>query len=200
MKKLFQSKRFRKNLAKWIFMYAGIMAFFTTVVTYSKYITKMGSSDTARVAKFNVQINYQHEACDVHNALTCNNGKHRPTETIYYDFVVDKSEIEVKTIMELTIYYLDEFKLVKLSKLDAAGNILVDDVALTTEKNNYHFEDFASSKYNYRSWNDNVNLDGDTKSYYRAYLTYQNDNDYKNGNYNVELNTLIVGYSAIQVK
>lgn len=45
MKKLLQNKKFRTNLYKWFSMYICVMAIFTTVVTYSKYISNMGTDE-----------------------------------------------------------------------------------------------------------------------------------------------------------
>ena len=63
MKGLLQSKRFKKNLGKWVFMYVICMGIFTTVITYSKYISNMlDDDDSARVSKFNVGLKYCKDA------------------------------------------------------------------------------------------------------------------------------------------
>jgi len=58
MNRLLHSRVFKKNLAKWIFMYIVTLAFFTSVVTYSKYFSSLASNDNARPAKFNIKIDY----------------------------------------------------------------------------------------------------------------------------------------------
>ena len=45
MKGLLHSKLFRKNLFTWLFMYIIVIGLFTTVVTYSKYISSMQNAD-----------------------------------------------------------------------------------------------------------------------------------------------------------
>ena len=40
MKELLHSKVFKQKLRKWLMMYCGVMFVFTTVVTYSRYITQ----------------------------------------------------------------------------------------------------------------------------------------------------------------
>ena len=96
MKKLLQSRKFRKNLGKWIFMYVICMGLFTTVVTYSKYISKMlSSNDEARVSKFNVKLRYcENENCEnggTDNYITKN---YRPTRI--------NSHFKLKEIIEIT--------------------------------------------------------------------------------------------------
>ena len=56
MKGLLQSKIFRKNLKKWLCMYVGALLLLTTVVTYSKYISKYNVDDDARITKFDVTV------------------------------------------------------------------------------------------------------------------------------------------------
>ena len=41
MKGLLHSKRFKENLYRWLFMYVGVIALLTTVITYSKYVTQL---------------------------------------------------------------------------------------------------------------------------------------------------------------
>lgn len=107
MKGLLHSKRFRKNLSRWLFMYAGVMLLLTTVVTYSKYMTsKMGTND-ARAAKFVVDV----------ESVGDNNIKYRPTSYIEKEFIVDLTGLEVTTYFELTIKKNENFNLVSMEEV-----------------------------------------------------------------------------------
>ena len=84
MKELLQNKVFKKNLKKWLVMYIGVIALFTTIITYSKYMTTMMGSSEAKVAAFDININYLDNQCISSN--NCNTGYYRPTSYIEYYF------------------------------------------------------------------------------------------------------------------
>ncbi len=112
MKDLLRSKKFQKNLRKWLILYIGVLALLSSVVTYSKYITSLESKDSARVAKFDVSV----LACsiDEEGKQVCNTGKMRPTSVIEYVFTL-KPDVEVKTDVFLTMLLNDKFILRDLS-------------------------------------------------------------------------------------
>lgn len=125
MKKLLQNKRFRTNLYKWLTMYVCVMAVFTTVVTYSKYISNMGTDEQARVANFEVGIHF--ESCsDIEEAKAnqdgtmlsvCDMGTSRPTSVLPYYFSLDTTKLEADAVLALTIYANNQFKIVELQNI-----------------------------------------------------------------------------------
>ena len=124
MKALLQSKRFRSNLYKWLFMYAGVMLLLTTVITYSRYISGLQEKDDARSAKFNVFIN---ENCPIDEAgekIACNKGSALVVNELEYYFTVDTRELEVKTKFILSILIDENFKINKLETVDKYGMTL----------------------------------------------------------------------------
>lgn len=119
MKSLLQNKRFRINLYKWLGMYVGVIALFTSVVTYSKYMSEISRSDNARVAKFDIAVDYNGaENCKSGSKeATCLVGKYRPTSEIPYYFTVNTKNLEVRTFFVLSINIDSMFEIVKLEKL-----------------------------------------------------------------------------------
>ncbi len=133
MRRLLHSKKFRANLYKWLFMYIGVMGIFTTVVTYSKYMTRLESSDAARPASFYVGIS--HVDCSQINEsdkTTCESGTFRPTSEIEYTFKVDTSKVEVNTEFLLTLRARDEFKIKKFQNVTAGKEPIILDNAVYT--------------------------------------------------------------------
>jgi len=121
MKDLLHSKRFRENLYRWLGMYIGVILLFASVVTYSKYMVGFSGKDNARVAKFNIEINYNEaNGCRPEAAETCLVGKYRPTSEIPYYFTVNTKKIEVRTLFALTINVDPNFKIISLQKLDTS--------------------------------------------------------------------------------
>jgi len=114
MKGLLHSKLFRKNLFKWIFMYIAVIGLFTSVVTYSKYISNMNGDDTARVASFDASITYDGICQNLGENEICDNGTFRPTSKISYYFTVDTRKLEVSTIFVTRISVLEYFKNIKI--------------------------------------------------------------------------------------
>lgn len=102
MKGLLHSKRFRRNLKRWICMYVGVLILFTSVVTYSRYVSNLSLNDEAKVTKFNVNIGKGEASTE--------SGKDPflPTDTIYYTFTVTP-DFEVKTLLALTVNAEDRF-------------------------------------------------------------------------------------------
>ena len=117
MKGLLHSKTFQRKLYKWLFMYVGILLLLTTVITYSKYISRLMSSDTARPAKFDISVVPNNCTDEESDGVHCNIGKYRPTGNIDYYFTL-KSDSEVKTDIFLTIALNKRFKLVSIKEID----------------------------------------------------------------------------------
>ena len=127
MKGLLQSKIFRKNLKKWLCMYVGALLLLTTVVTYSKYISKFNLDDESRVTIFNVSITNRDNnlSCeDIPDNSGLNETKRnctaniesRPTEKMTYEFTVTP-DFEVKTTLVTTVYIPANFKIESLDIL-----------------------------------------------------------------------------------
>ncbi|MCI8498307.1 MAG: hypothetical protein HFG33_02800 [Bacilli bacterium] len=112
MKGLLHSKRFRTNLYKWLFMYVGVMALLTTVITYSKYISTFMSGDEANTTRFEMKVTPQ--GC---TGSICNLGSHRPTSDIAYDFDVEE-EFEVNTYLILSFITEENFKIKKIEAVE----------------------------------------------------------------------------------
>lgn len=120
MKGLLQSKKFKKNIGKWLIMYILCMGLFTTLVTYSKYISKMlSTNDEARVSKFNISLKYcDNENCDNGGSNTPIDKRYAPYNEIIYYFAVDTSTLEVNAELFLTARILDNhFKLKEIKEI-----------------------------------------------------------------------------------
>ena len=115
MKGLLHSKKFRRNLYKWVIMYVGVIVLLTTVITYSKYVSQMMADDEARVAKFDIQVTANECASSDENSINCNSGTFRPTQEITYYFTLD-ANTEVKTDIFMTIVLNERFKLKKIEE------------------------------------------------------------------------------------
>lgn len=125
MKGLLHSKRFKKNLRKWLFMYICALLVFTTVITYSKYISQYGVEDAARITKFDIEIeNIAIEGdgytCNVadneQKTITCTASeetKYRPTKNLDYTFKLIP-DFEVKTLLTTSIFVPNTFEIVSL--------------------------------------------------------------------------------------
>lgn len=137
MKKLLQNKRFRINLYKWLSMYICVMAVFTTVVTYSKYISNMGTDEYARVANFEIGIDFNNcpsdkltvtPNADNTSVHTCDMGTFRPTSVLPYQFLVDSTKLEADATLVVTLRVSSLFEIVEL-KNNTTGTIYVKDGA-----------------------------------------------------------------------
>lgn len=104
MKGLLHSKRFKEKLYRWLFMYVGVLGLLTTVITYSKYITKLTpKEDSARSAVFKADIVYvADESGTPCPAAGCPNNMYRPTSEIKYYFKLN-TDFEVLTDLFLTL-------------------------------------------------------------------------------------------------
>lgn len=128
MKGLLQSKIFRKNLKKWLCMYVGALLLLTTVITYSKYISKYNVDDDARITKFDVTIkNTENEnlSCtgEIEKLECSTTSKYRPTTKIPYEFIVEPN-FEVNTLLSTTIYVPASFNIETLEEI--SGKVLYD--------------------------------------------------------------------------
>lgn len=131
MKGLLQSKKFKKSLGKWLLMYILCMGVFTTVITYSKYISNMLSSGgEARVSKFNVNLRFcDDEKCENVDSDTREVIKKRPSSDMTYFFAVDTSNIEVNADLVLTITADKHFKIDKVEEVTNSDAKLVDSIS-----------------------------------------------------------------------
>lgn len=181
MKELLHSKLFRRNLYKWLFMYVGVMCLLTSVITYSRYITKMQNDDTARVAKFNVAItndNICNESED-----KCHYGTLRPTEEYEYFFTVDTTELEVKTLLVTIINVNKDFTNIKLYDVESGNefnNYVVNDNKVTITETIKPGDNYV------RKYKLTCEFDSSIDSEYLATHDYSD--------------AVVVGYSATQIK
>ncbi len=105
MKGLLQSKRFRKNLGKWLFMYAGVMLLLTTVITYSKYITSLQNNHKASAAKFDLIL----------EPFNIDDSTHNVNDELIYKFYVDVKDIDVKSKLKLLTFVDSSFTIESIS-------------------------------------------------------------------------------------
>lgn len=117
MKGLLQSKYFKNNLKKWVLMYVLCMGIFTTVVTYSQYISNMLSSDdSARVSNFGLDLMYcDEEICQ--KSKPEKPIKYRPFGEMEYYFAIDSSKLEVNVDLILTVRVDRHFKIQSVEKV-----------------------------------------------------------------------------------
>lgn len=117
MKGLLHSKKFRTNLYKWLCAYVGVMLLLTTVITYSKYISKfLGETETPRTAKFDVEI--KPITChDEKTGKTCNQDSYWSTLPVAYYFYVDTSALEVTTRLKVTIDVNENFEVESIEEI-----------------------------------------------------------------------------------
>lgn len=199
MKALFQNRKFRKNLYKWLFMYVGVMSLTTTVITYSKYVSSFKSEDSARVAKFAITVQPVGCSGELENGGTaekiCNMGTLRPTG-FDYDFIVDTTKMEVKTDLAITLYINENFELAKDSLYDVTGGV---EKALATKGSSSVSID--GNSYSVYTIVDTIKIPAGqgSKKQYRVHLRYRNDNLYKDVIPDKSFDVIYVGYSAKQV-
>lgn len=116
MKGLLQSKRFKQNLYKWLFMYVGVLLLLATVITYSRYIANLlGSNEDARPARFHVKV--EPVGCNAINK-SCNTGAYLFDDEIPYEFQVDTSELEANADLVITVTAHDDFEITEILKDD----------------------------------------------------------------------------------
>ena len=195
MKGLLHSKKFRINLYKWLFMYVGVMGLFTTVITYSKYVSSMMASDSARVASFAVSID--EIKCSEDVTSNCNSDKYRSTSQIDYYFTVDTTKLEVKTELYLTLYVNSSFDIVgdiKETNIDGTNERVV-----TLDKN---ITDENIKETNFKVItikNDNLNIVEAGKGTVKRYKVSLKYNKKSYEQYEGKKEIIKVGYSATQL-
>ena len=185
--KVLHSKLFRKNLKKWLLMYIIVIGFLTTIITYSKYISSIKSQDSARVAKFNVDI--KNLSC---SNTDCNTGEKRPTEKIEYDFEVT-TDLEVKTNVFLTAYISNKF------------NYEIYDVTTTKEKVDTTSEKEIEGKLagevaKVSTWNITIPAGSKITKKYKIIVNYKSESDSYKEIKDTPYNIVRIDYSAIQVQ
>lgn len=115
MNSLLHSKRFKKNLYKWLMMYFGALCMLTIVVTYSKYISTYTSDpDTAKVAKFDIELKYVCKEVDGTETISptpCATQSTRPEQYLEYEFYIDASKNEVDTEVIAVVTIDSNFKI-----------------------------------------------------------------------------------------
>lgn len=194
MKGLLHSKLFRKNLFKWIFMYVTVIGLFTSVVTYSKYISSMQEKDSARVAMFDASITYDGICAGINENETCDIGVYRPTSSITYYFTVDTTELEVSTIFVIRISVAELFK-----------NVKIYDITDVEKKLEFvEGDSFFDKNYNFNVYN---LVDNELKVDETGIRKYKMTMDYDHATYDPEYKAshpyyevVTIGYSAEQIK
>lgn len=175
-------------------MYVGVLVCFTTVVTYSKYISKMVNTDSARVAKFDVTINPLNCNPTLNDETKkCNIGINRPTR-IDYAFSVDTTNIEVQTQLYIYFYINKSFILNPSLSSDAIKN--ATDVGLR-RINNVDYEVYK--------FTDNIDIADVNRKLKKEYIISVKYNSlsklYDEVIDDASLNDIVrVGYSAMQIK
>lgn len=196
MKGLLHSRRFKRNLRKWLFMYVVAMLLITTVATYSKYVSTLSVNDQARVTRFHLIIN------DIKNV----NSKYSQVSIIPYEFEVDTGELEVNTLLILSIRVNDDFKV--LSVVDDYGRKIYDSTFENSkcfQKDTCNYSDDAdfyeiSKSKNYIRLKRTVDASDNTIIKYIVNVRYNNiNNSYLKDDIQFD-NVVQVGYSATQVR
>ena len=113
MSKLLHSKTFRNNLIKWLMIYACVMLSTVSVITYSKYISSLQTSSSAKSANFILDVE-KGDICSATYQDECNLSKYKSNDLIDYNFNVDTTQMEVKTLLVLTINVNSNFDIEKL--------------------------------------------------------------------------------------
>ena len=183
MKYLLYSKSFKKNLAKWLGMYLGMICLFTVVVTYSRYISNLTSNEEARVAKFNVEVTYDDVCSTLDSTEICNYGSIRPTGSLVYYFTVDTTELEVDTTFVTNVLIHKDFNNYRLYDVTNGETLYIEN------------DDYTVSE-NLISIVEDINAINGYKRKYKLIIDYKNVNNYSI-EYNYD-NVVVVGYSAIQ--
>ena len=181
MKGLLRSKTFKKNLKKWLFMYVGTLCILTSVITYSKYMSSFSSHTEAKVAKFNIIVEYLDKCLNQSTDLACSTDITRPLETYDFYFKVDTSELEVSSFVVITpridLAYTDSFSIKSIKEVNED---------LTTEIDSLDRIEYTINP------NDSKQI-----RYYKVTLKHTIQANDSAGNVNDH--TLIVGYSAKQI-
>jgi len=187
MSNLLHSKTFRGNLTKWVILYILALLIVTGVVTYSKYISSMTSTDNARQASFKVKID-KGDICSTTSPDLCNLTSYKPYDQPEYKFSINTEKVEVLTELIVNINVNKDFEVISLNDVTIPQNnnkftaTMNDNTALSFENNLFTLmSEVGPSKNNIKN--------------YILKLRFKN-NSYKVGyDYNKIVN---VGYSAIQ--
>lgn len=206
---ILHNKLFRMNLLRWFVLYIGVISIFTTVVTYSKYITALPTKDNARPAKFNVIITND-KICSTLSTL-CNLDKYKPYDEIEYYFTVDTSEVEVLADIVLKISVNKEFRIISFTYIGDTDYTInmpeygtmddsLSDVSMPDEyKLNYTNNSLEEDKNNV------ITLIGTTGAYksktqtYKIKLKFMKDAYDSSYSFNHDYEKIVrIGYSANQ--
>lgn len=213
MKGLLQSKIFRKNLRKWLCMYVGALLLLTTVVTYSKYISKYNADEDARITKFDVTVkNIENEnlTCTGEiDKLDCTTkDTYRPTTKIPYEFVVTPN-FEVNTLLATTIYVPASFNIETLEEIN--GKVLYDEkenikdssitISKLKDKNEKGEEvDTATIITITKKIDTDDIINSNTPKTYKITIKYNYDEETYLTADKENLSVIKIGYSATQIK
>lgn len=109
---LLHSKMFKQKLTRWILIYVAVMCLLGSVITYSKYITSLQISDSARTAQFNVVMNPVFDNCVAGTIKKTDKDGNvievpvdrcglnsRPTKDLEYTFKVNYDELEANALV-----------------------------------------------------------------------------------------------------
>ncbi len=214
MKGLLHSKLFRQKLIKWVFMYIAVIGLATTVITYSRYMSKLQGTTKASPAKFNVKILKDGMVCNENNE-TCNlnyNGL-RPREVITYTFSLDTTELEVSADLFTRIGVDSNFEIIRVVETAGSGSrtIYSKDGVLTSDTS-YHentgTNNQSTAKYNSIVVDHDVKISDTSRPItytYEVDIQYtgggqtNSDGDYVFSQVNPNISKAIqVGFSAIQ--
>lgn len=179
MNSLLHSKRFKKNLVKWLMMYCCALSMLTIVVTYSKYITTYNSTaDEARPAKFALDMTYSKICEGQVSGTPCDMGSTRPEEYLEYEFNIDATKGEVDTLVVADITIDDSFEFVELLPVNSnsmAYTLMSNGIKLTGTMtkgtiNTYKIK-LRYKEYNTEAYKSAINYDNILKVDYAATQT-----------------------------
>ena len=95
------------------------MGLFTTVITYSKYISSLlDEGDSARVSKFNIQLKYCSDTtCEDATSFAPKPNTYRPFDDMVYYFAIDSSNLEVNADLILMVQADRHFKIKEIKEV-----------------------------------------------------------------------------------
>lgn len=205
MNKLLHNKTFRDNLKKWLGLYICTLLVITTVVTYSRYISKMTGKDDARVAKFAISIDDK-KICSSLTSDNCIDDiatefEFKPYDDLDYYFTVNTNDLEVKTYVVLDIKADSHFDVESIT--DVTGNDSKS--SLDIVNTNATFDDGKTS-LSYDSTNNFYSLTTDvgpgtdllTSKTYKVRLKLKDDFYNDNSRTYKQNEAVYVGFSATQ--
>ncbi|MCI8548664.1 MAG: hypothetical protein HFJ38_07270 [Bacilli bacterium] len=218
MKNLLQSKGFKKNLLKWLFMYCGVMCILTIVVTYSRYLSSQSYQDTAKVAKFDINVEAvscsEMDSGDIRttpNNVACidNNssaGSLRPDPKVGFYFKVDTSKLEVNANVIISMILKNSIKNAAIDNTKYFSNYKLYDVTDIAKKNTLDLNQtqvlpFKNIDENTTETDTTTNINliesvGASKGKNRIYMLVM-DYNYEDSYSQEDL--ISIGYSATQV-